>query len=144
MRIVEFSYTGGPVDYTPYGSLADFKNTHLDEDISPTKIIGEYYGSANEATLPTYTGTWPIPKMEYRTQLQTYEFMGLFTPAEFDEVYTSTDLGVRQFRKMLEVAGNVDTMHATAVAGMSAIVADTSITQGRADTILLGIQEEVG
>jgi hypothetical protein len=53
------------------------------------KIVGEYLGNADAATLPNYPGAWPVPVVRYRTELNPGEVLVLLGAEAYAAVFAA-------------------------------------------------------
>lgn len=80
MRIVTFTSSNIP-NYDQFGGVQDFGKTELSEG----NCIGEYFGSLDEAALPSYGGDWPLPG--YRTKVNQGELIDILGTQPYAKIY---------------------------------------------------------
>lgn len=82
MRIVSFVSTDAVILY-PFEGIGAFGRTVLYEG----QIVGEYFGEASEEDLPTWEGTWPLTRAEYKVSLTSGEVLQLLGATAYSAIY---------------------------------------------------------
>lgn len=85
MRIVQFNADpSGRIVYPAEGVSAFGRTVLLDG-----KIVGEYNGNADAATLPSYTGAWPPVETPYKIALNNGEVLQLLGATAYASLYAA-------------------------------------------------------
>lgn len=100
-------------------------------------VEANYPGRFTEVTEP------PAPPATPRTRLTRLEFRNQFTMAEKQALYTAaqSSVDIQIFLDDVNAAEYVETTDQVTIDGLSALVSEGLLTQGRADEILAGISE---
>lgn len=86
MRIVQFNAVeaNGRIVYPAEGINAFGRTVLIDG-----KIVGEYLGNADAATLPNYTGAWPPVEVRYEIALKPGDVLQLLGATAYAALYAA-------------------------------------------------------
>lgn len=85
MRIVQFTPPPGNAITYPAEGVSAFGRTMLINGV----VVGEYNGAATADTLPSYNGTWPPTRTEYKTALSPGAVLVLLGATAYAALYAA-------------------------------------------------------